>query len=158
MLLGQATETSDFIAAFNLLTNGDETTPHFSACEPSRDNHFSSSGPELVASVAESAGLNRFVYIVGTSKRRYVFSSIQKSQISLYSEAVFVVINGDNRTPLWVGNYSSLIAHLNAAHVRYTPRIYVHLLAEGETAKSHVVSDLSRSPASEQTSWKLSAA
>ncbi len=158
MLLGQATETSDFIAAFNLLTNGEETTPHFSAREPSRDNHFSSPGPELVASVAESAGLSRFVYIVGASKHRYVFSSIQKGQISLYSEAVFVVINGNNRSPLWVGNYSSLITHLNAAHARYAPRIYVHLLAEGEAAKSHVVSDLSGSPSGEKTSWKLSAA
>ena len=155
MLSSQATHPSDFIAAFDLLANGETTTPLFSAREPSRPSALS--GPILVPSIAESAGLSRFVYIVGLSEHRYVFSSINKSQISLYSEAVFVVIDDSKFSPLWVGGYSNLITQLNNARSGYSPRIYVHLLAEGNLAKSHVIADLSNS-VDEHTSWNYSAA
>lgn len=166
MLQSQTTHTSSFIAAFDLLANGEDispvlSSPGLSMREPSRPNSLANppknllANPMLVPSVAETAGLSRFVYIVGQSKHRYVFSSIRKSQISLYSEAVFVV-NGEV-APMWVGDYSSLIAHLNNAKAGYTPRIFVHLLAESDMAKSHVISDLS-CPADSLDCWKRSAA
>ena len=138
MLQSHTPSSSEFIAALSLLAN-DDTTPVCMARETSRAN------PMLEPSVAESAGLNRFVYIVGHSETRYVFSSIQKNQVSLYSKAVFVVLDGGAAEKFWVGNYASLITHLNKWHAFNTPRIYVHLLAEGAQAKSHVISDLFKS-------------
>lgn len=138
MLQSHTPSSSEFIAALNLLAN-DENTPLCMAHETSRTN------PMLEPSVAQSAGLNRFVYIVGHSETRYVFSSIQKNQVSLYSEAVFVVLDDGATEKLWVGDYSSLIAHLNKWQAFNTPRIYVHLLAEGVHAKSCVISDLFKS-------------
>ena len=147
MLSSQSTAANDFIAAFHLLAIGDQTTPFCSAREPSRSGALSgpARNPILVPSIAKSAGLNRFAYIVGLSEHRYVFSSIQKSQISLYSSAVFVLIGEDDLAPFWVGDYSAMITRLNSTRAGLSLRIYVHLLAEGELAKSHVISDLNRS-------------
>ena len=76
MLQSHTPSSSEFIAALNLLANDDTATPVCMARETSHAN------PMLEPSVAESAGLNRFVYIVGHSEIRYVFSSIQKNQAS----------------------------------------------------------------------------
>lgn len=139
MLQSHTPSSSEFVAALNLLANDDTTTPVCMAHETSRSN------PMLEPSVAESAGLNRFVYIVGHSETRYVFSSIQKNQVSLYSEAVFVVLEEGATEKFWVGDYSSMITHLNKWQAFNSPRIYVHLLAEGAHAKSCVISDLFKS-------------
>jgi hypothetical protein len=139
MLQSHTPSSSNFIAALSLLANDDDATRVCRAHETSHTN------PMLEPSVAEAAGLSRFVYIIGHSEIRYVFSSIQNNQVSLYSEAVFVVIEDNANENLWVGDYSSLIAHLNKRQVFSTPRIYVHLLAEGTQAKSHVISDLFKS-------------
>ncbi len=137
MLQACTSATPDFFASPGLLSNNRTTTS-------ARTNRNSKpTAPVLVPSIAETAGLSRFVYLVGHSQQRYVFSAIQKSQISLYSEAIFLALEGHGNDNIWVGDYADLIARLNV-HSGQTPlRIHVHLLAEGIEARSRIVSDLS---------------
>lgn len=103
-------------------------------CEPDQ--------PVVVPSIAEIAGFSRFVYLVGRSRQRYVFSSVRKHRISLYYGAVFAVFNDSGTGRLWAGDYFGLVALINSGELSKEARIFVHLLAEGHSQKHDIVSDL----------------
>jgi len=136
MLQTGTSTPSKYLAPLGFLCKTETTTPSCVAREPVH------SSAVLEPSIAETAGLSRFVYLVGRSQERYVFSAIRKSQISLYYEAIFMVHGGKDKTGMWVGNYTGLISHLNARADHNAVHIHVHLLAEGAEAKARIVMDL----------------
>ena len=141
MLQARTSASPEFFATPDLvpgceISSGETTTPFCFAREPVRPS------PVLIPSIAETAGLSRFVYLIGHSQERYVFSSIRQSQISLYSEAIFLISAGEGSDEMWVGDYTALIGHLNSRPGHKSLRIHVHLLAEGPEAKSHIMLDL----------------
>ncbi len=113
-------------------------TPHYYAMEPG------SAAPSIVPSIAKTAGIGRFIYLVGYSQQRYVFSSINRRQISLYYDAVFAVVSEDCPEDIWVGDYSRLIEFTNDNQFRPNSNIFVHLLTEDATAKAFLIEDFSR--------------
>ncbi len=97
--------------------------------------------PTIIPSIASAAGIGRFVYLIGHSQQRYVFSAISTRQISLYHDAVFAVVEGEDTENLWVGDYVRMVNFLNDVSCRATVRIYVHLLAEDAVAKDRLIED-----------------
>ncbi len=97
----------------------------------------------LLPSIAETAGLGRFVYLLGRSKQRYVFSAIGENQISLYHQAIFALVDRAGKKILWVGGYSSIISKLFASNGAGNAQVFVHLLAQGDRAHSAAITDIS---------------
>jgi len=79
---------------YSAITSAEPTFP-FEAVAPSFNAHQQSalsdraSGARMINSVVNDAGLGRFVYLLGKSGKRYVFSSITAEQATLYDKAVF---------------------------------------------------------------------
>lgn len=139
MLQSTSSPSVDFIAPFNLSSQETAATPRYFAHNSAR------CGPALIPSIAKTAGLSRFVYLIGHSKHRYVFSGIAKGQMSLYNNAVFAVAENHKDDNLWVGTFCELAQLLNSRPAHGNYRFFVHLLAEGDEAKSDVISDLCHS-------------
>ncbi len=137
MQLNHSTPPFDSNATIAMSGPADSSPHHCFAGEPRRPS------PMLVSSIAATAGLSRFVYLIGKSDYRYVFSAISKAQMSLYCGAVFAIVE-DAGERLWVGDYSQLIKFLNSDARHQPPHIFVHLLADGTAAKSHIIADLTR--------------
>lgn len=99
-------------------------------CE--RDTPYTA--PRMINSVVAEAGLGRFVYLVGQSGKRYVFSSITLEQATLYEKAVFACSKAGSE-------------HVNLSPCakdasRFGPMLYVHLLDEETGAAHSVIEDL----------------
>jgi hypothetical protein len=135
MLHSSLSPSPETVLPFSLAAQA--VTPHYCAREQSGP------GATLVPSIAEAAGLNRFVYLVGRSKRRYVFSAITKGQTSLYNGAIFAIAENHKNDNLWTGTYGDLIRLLNRRPGLGNKRIFVHLLAEDDAAKTDIIADLS---------------
>lgn len=99
-------------------------------CE--RDAPYSAA--RLIDSVVAEAGLGRFVYLVGKSGKRYVFSSITLEQASLYDNAVFACskAGSENVSLSPCAQDASRLGHL----------LYVHLLDDESGEPNAVIEDL----------------
>ena len=116
----------------------DKTSVH-GLCEPERR------APYFVKSVVEEAGLGRFVYLRGSSGRRYVFSAIRPEQVGLYEHAVFA-FGGVNGSPVELTSDSARLggrdAQMEPDNTRESP-IFVHLLSDSDGSSVDVITDLS---------------
>ena len=88
----------------------------------------------LVRSVAEEAGLGRFVYLRGHSGQRYIFSAIEPRRAGLYSHALFAVADKNLD--------SVVITEVDDVELNESQVLYVHLLADGGPTGGDVVKDL----------------
>lgn len=95
--------------------------------------HFESA-PRLIRSVVDQAGLGQFVYLLGKSGRRYVFSSISIEQAALYDHALFAMtdIGSD------IVRFGRDILDFGTSRSMF----YVHLLDEDREEIHDVICDL----------------
>jgi hypothetical protein len=89
--------------------------------------------PRLIRSVVDEAGLGKFVYLQGTSGRRYVFSSIRPEQASLYDHALIAIAGKNGRICL-----AACTSQLSAA----AGPLYVHLLEQSDRQGLETLDDL----------------
>ncbi|NKB50732.1 MAG: hypothetical protein GKR97_00670 [Rhizobiaceae bacterium] len=93
--------------------------------------------PRMIKSVVDEAGLGKFVYLQGSSGRRYVFSSIRREQASLYDHALFAATSC-----LETGGQSvEITASINDISNR-GGTIYVHLLDDEDSQGAQTLEDL----------------
>lgn len=90
--------------------------------------------PRLIRSVVEEAGLGRFVYLQGLSGRRYVFSSINADQISLYDKALFAMTEA--------GGDVVKVSEKPGDFCGIGSTLYVHLLDDESDNRSETLADL----------------
>lgn len=93
--------------------------------------------PRMIKSVVDEAGLGKFVYLQGSSGRRYVFSSIRREQAALYDHALFATAYTGT-----FGNQSVRIASTLQEVSDSGGSIYVHLLDETDNLGSQTLQDL----------------
>ncbi len=138
MFYSAALPPTDIVAPFDFYAQGTDIVPECLAREPSR--------PALIPSIAKTAGLGRFVYLVGQTGKRYVFSAINIKQVSLYCGAIFAVSHAEQDDILWVGSFTRLTRLFCQNVFPGDSRIFVHLLAEGTCATSDIIADLFHDP------------
>ncbi|MEM7299968.1 MAG: hypothetical protein AAF468_02705 [Pseudomonadota bacterium] len=101
---------------------------------------------EVISSVVEADGFDRFVYLKNADGAKHVFSNIQPEQIPLYDNAVFAVLESDSKRPLWIGA-STFVRHRYFRHRAECEarggrvQLFVHLLADDGAARDTVIRD-----------------
>jgi len=98
-------------------------------CEPSRQTQCAA---KLIPSVADEAGLGRFVYMRGASGKRYVFSAISQEQVVLYDKALFAVSSAGSLSVELITSCEELQTNHDG--------VYVHLL--GDESGEDVLADI----------------
>ena len=98
--------------------------------------------PRFIPSVVESEGLGNFVYLKGSSGKRYVFSAISREQASLYDNAVFAGCNSHNAIIGFSRSTSALCTQQSPCEASPITHYFVHLLGERDGTDGEVIADL----------------